>query len=59
MLLSFAGDAAEGKAFASRLGALDRKLSMLTAKGNFVWDEVYQLAFPTESFVWLYLHPKR
>ena len=56
-LMEYAGKAINGQGFTSRLIVLDKRLSNMSEDDAFVWDEVYQSAFPREAYWWLYIWP--
>lgn len=41
----------------SQVRGLDRRLQDLTVPGPFVWDPIFEAAYPPDSFWWLYLSP--
>ena len=42
-----------------QLGGLDRRLQDLTVPGPFVWDALFESAYPADTFWWLYVKPGR
>jgi hypothetical protein len=50
-----AGRSLSETSLTTRVTVLDKRLSDLTERGPFVWDEALSPAFPTDPFWWLYI----
>ena len=58
MLFPLAGRAADGQGYQARLDRLDERLRMVCGPGDFVWDTIFEPAFPHVDFPWLYVQAR-
>jgi len=58
LLFPVAGKAADGQGFLARLDSLDERLRMVCGAGDFVWDPIFQPAFPRDEYPWLYVQAR-